>query len=100
MARDYFCPAGKRGFCKHIAALASKLADCIMRKKENIPSTLTFTQIKQKWGVPKRNLSPLVCQPLSASYLLFRLAKDSMPLSPVISSSEILLGETSKTNLG
>ncbi len=52
MASDYSCPAGKRCFCKHVAALAYKLADCIMTRKENLPSTLTCAWIKQKWGLP------------------------------------------------
>ncbi len=43
MARDYSCLAGKRGFCKHVAALAYKLADYIVSKRENLPSTLTCT---------------------------------------------------------
>ena len=51
-ARDYSCPAGKRGYCKHVAALAYKLLDSAMAKKESLPSSLTCTQIKQKWGLP------------------------------------------------
>ena len=51
-ARDYSCPAGKRGYCKHIAALAYKLLDSAMVKKESLPSNLTCTQIRQKWGLP------------------------------------------------
>ena len=50
-ARDCSCPAGKRGYCKHIAALAYKLVDNSMAKKESLPSSLTCTQIKQKWGL-------------------------------------------------
>ena len=50
--RDYSCPAGKRGYCKHVAALAYKLVDSAMTKKESLLSSLTCTQIKQKWGLP------------------------------------------------
>ena len=52
--RDYSCPAGKRGYCKHVAALAYKLVDSAKpkTKKESLPSSLTCTQIKQKWGLP------------------------------------------------
>eukprot|EP00112_Aurelia_sp_Birch-Aquarium-sp1_P002214 Seg1237.4 transcript_id=Seg1237.4/GoldUCD/mRNA.D3Y31 product="hypothetical protein" protein_id=Seg1237.4/GoldUCD/D3Y31 len=52
LARDYSCPAGKRGYCKHIAALAYKLVDCAMAKKQALPATLTCTQIKQQWNLP------------------------------------------------
>ena len=51
-ARDHSCPAGKRGYCKHIAAVAYKLVDSAMAKKESLHSSLTCTQIKQKWGSP------------------------------------------------
>ena len=51
-ARDYSSPAGKRGFYKHIAALAYKLVDSTMAKKESLPSNLTYTQLRQKWGSP------------------------------------------------
>ena len=34
-ARDYSCPAGKRGYCKHVAALAYKLVDSAMTKKSH-----------------------------------------------------------------
>ena len=51
-ARNYSCPAGKRGYCKHIAALAYKLVDNAMAKKESLPSNLTCTQMRQKWGLP------------------------------------------------
>ena len=36
-ARDYSCPAGKRDYCKHIAALAYKLVGSVMAKKELLP---------------------------------------------------------------
>ena len=49
-ARDYSCPAGKRGYCKHIAALAYKLVDSAVAKKESLPSNCT--QMRQKWGLP------------------------------------------------
>ena len=45
MARDYLCPAGKRGYCKDIAALGYKLVDCAMAKKQTLPAALTCTQI-------------------------------------------------------
>ena len=51
-ARDYSYPAGKRSYCKHIAAVAYKLVDSAMAKKESLHSSLTCTQIKQKWGLP------------------------------------------------
>ena len=47
-ARDYSCPAGKRGYCKHIAALAYKLVDCAMAEKDSLPANLTCTQIKKQ----------------------------------------------------
>ena len=34
-ARDYSCPAGKRGYRKHVAALAYKLVDSVMAKKSH-----------------------------------------------------------------
>ena len=52
LARDYSCPAGKRGYCKHIAALAYKLVDSAMAKKQALPAALTCTQIKQQWNIP------------------------------------------------
>lgn len=36
-AKDYFCPVGSRGFCKHIAALAYKLVDVIMTGSKELP---------------------------------------------------------------
>ena len=51
-ARDYSCPAGKRGYCKHTAALAYKLVDCAMAEKDSLPANLTCTQIKKQWGLP------------------------------------------------
>ena len=51
-AKDDNCPAGKRGYCKHVAALAYKLVDSVMTKKAALPQTLTCTQIKQQWGLP------------------------------------------------
>ena len=51
-AREYNCPAGKRGYCKHIAALAYKFVDCALEKKSTLPKPLTCTNIKQQWGLP------------------------------------------------
>ena len=51
-ARDYSGPAGKRGYCKHIAALAYKLVGCAMAEKDSLPANLTCTQIKKQWGLP------------------------------------------------
>ena len=45
LARDYSCPAGKRGYCKHIAALGYKLVDCALAKQQTLPAALTCTQI-------------------------------------------------------
>ena len=52
LARDYSCPAGKRGYCKHIAALGYKLVDCALAKQQTLPAALTCTQIKQQWNIP------------------------------------------------
>ena len=39
------CAAGKRGFCKHIAALADKLVEAKM-------SGASCTDVRQQWGLP------------------------------------------------
>lgn len=51
-ARDYSCPAGSRGFCKHIAALAYKLVDVSMAGGKELPKPISCTEMRQKWGVP------------------------------------------------
>ena len=50
--KDYSCPAGSRGFSKHIAALAYKLVDVIMAGGKELPKPLSCTETRQKWGVP------------------------------------------------
>ena len=51
-ARDYSCPAGKRGYCKNIAALSYKLVECIMARKTSLPKSFSCTQINKQWGIP------------------------------------------------
>ena len=46
------------------------------------------------------SLSPSHCHPLSATHLLFRQAKERIPLWAVILSSDMLPGKASETNLG
>ena len=50
-ARDYSCPAGKRGYCKHVAALAYKLLDSAMAKKENTAFKFNLYSNKTKMGL-------------------------------------------------
>ena len=51
-AKDHSCPAGKRGFCKHVAALAYKLVEAKMSGQKHLPKPLSCTDIRQQWGVP------------------------------------------------
>ena len=51
-AMDRNCPAGKRGLCKHVAALAYKFVECAMGKKDALPRVLSCTEIKRQWGLP------------------------------------------------
>lgn len=50
--KDYSCAAGKRGYCKHVAALAYKLAEVTMSSMKHLPKPISCTEIKQKWGLP------------------------------------------------
>ena len=50
--RDYSCPAGKRGFCKHVAALAYKLVEATMSSKKELPKPISCTELRQQWGIP------------------------------------------------
>ena len=51
-ARDRSCAAGKRGFCKHIAALCYKLVELKMSSAKKLPQPLSRTEIRQQWGIP------------------------------------------------
>lgn len=51
-ARDRSCAAGRRGYCKHIAALCYKLVEAKMSSAKELPRALSCTEIKQQWGVP------------------------------------------------
>ena len=51
-ARDRSCAAGKRGFCKHIAALSYKLVELKMSSAKKLPQSLSRTEIRQQWGIP------------------------------------------------
>ena len=51
-ARDRSCAAGKRGYCKHIAALCYKLVEAKMVSAKEFPKALSCTDIKQQWGIP------------------------------------------------
>ena len=52
VAKDKSCAAGKRGFCKHIAALAYKLIEAKMSGAKELPKPITCTDVRQQWGVP------------------------------------------------
>ena len=51
-ARDRSCAAGKRSFCKHIAALCFKLVELKMSSAKKLPQSLSRTKIRQQWGIP------------------------------------------------
>lgn len=51
-AKDHSCGAGKRGFCKHVAALAYKLVEATMSSSVELPKTISCTQVRQQWGIP------------------------------------------------
>ena len=51
-AKDKSCAAGKRGFCKHIAALAYKLVEAKMSGAKDLPKPVSCTDVRQQWGVP------------------------------------------------
>ena len=51
-ARDRSCAAGRRGYCKHIAALCYKLVEAKMSSAKELPRALSCTEIKQQWGIP------------------------------------------------
>ena len=50
--RDYSCPPGSHGFCKHIAALAYKLVDVSIAGGKGLPKPISCTETRQKWCVP------------------------------------------------
>ena len=52
VAEDKSCAAGKRGFCKHIAALAYKLIEAKMSGAKELPKPVSCTDVRQQWGVP------------------------------------------------
>ncbi|KAJ7386842.1 hypothetical protein OS493_006872 [Desmophyllum pertusum] len=51
-ATDKSCAAGKRGFCKHIAALAYKLVEAKMSGAKELPKPISCTDVRQQWGLP------------------------------------------------
>ena len=51
-AKDHSCAAGKRGFCKHVAALAYKLVEATMSECKQLPKPISCTQVRQQWGIP------------------------------------------------
>lgn len=51
-ARDFSCAAGKRGFCKHVAALSYKLAEATMSSEQELPKPISCTEVRQMWGLP------------------------------------------------
>ena len=51
-AKDRSCAAGKRGFCKHIAALAYKVVEAKMSRATELPRPISCTDIRQQWGLP------------------------------------------------
>ena len=51
-AKDHSCAAGKRGFCKHVAALTYKLMEATMSCSVELPKSISCTQIRQQWGIP------------------------------------------------
>ena len=51
-AKDHSCAAGKRGFCKHVAALAYKLVKATVSCIVKLPKSISCTQVRQQWGIP------------------------------------------------
>lgn len=51
-AKDLFCAAGKRRFCKHVAALAYKLVEATRSECKQLPKPISGTQVCQQWGIP------------------------------------------------
>ena len=47
-AKDFSCPAGSRGYCKHIAGLAYKLKDAVMAGERELPRTISCTGCTKK----------------------------------------------------
>ena len=56
-AKDHSCAAGKRGFCKHVAALAYKLVEATMSCSVELPKSISCTQVRQQWGIPSISAS-------------------------------------------
>ena len=52
VAKDKSCAAGKRGFCKHITALAYKRIEAKMSGAKELPKPISFTDVRQQWGAP------------------------------------------------
>ena len=46
------CAAGKRGFCKRIAALAYKLVKVKMSGATELLKPISCTDVRQQWGLP------------------------------------------------
>ena len=51
-AKDKSCAAGKRDFCKHIAALAYKLIKTNMSGATELPKPISCSDVRQQWGLP------------------------------------------------
>ena len=51
-AKDHSCAARKRGFCKHVAALAYKLVEATMLCSVKLPKSISCTRVRQQWGIP------------------------------------------------
>ena len=49
---DHSYAAGKREFCRHVAALAYKLVEATMSCSVELPKTISCTQVRQQWGIP------------------------------------------------
>lgn len=56
-SRDHSCAAGRRGFCKHVAALAYKLVEATMSRSVELPKSISCTQVRQQWGIPSLKAS-------------------------------------------
>ena len=51
-AKDKSCAAGKRGFCKHIVALAYKIVEAKLSGAAELPKPIDCTDVRQQWGLP------------------------------------------------
>ena len=51
-AKDHSCVARKRGFRKHLAALAYKRVEATMLCKVERPKSISCAQVRRQWGIP------------------------------------------------